>query len=344
VFFLFSVLLLVFSYSTSEPFVKGTSYIPAAPEGTTFGYINIDYEYRITTLNLNASWRFDWGDGTITPWFRLGKGQTAIIQTHRWTSPGIYPVRVEFKDEQVLDGLWSDPMAVTIVPYTTADIPTKPIFVCGTIQGFIRSLYYYTVSIRDNQTNQLSYTIDWWTSNPSAWIPLPSPQTTFVVSHIWNTSGEYLLKVKVRNQYNLESPWSDPLYVKIQNTTNDTGKTLDLIVLNGVDDYIMFLSLHNGTFYNSSSQMSSDTYWTGGDAYLIDDDNDGVWDYQYAPITGEITSIFQQPPTKQNLVFGMPWTMLLLIIGGIIVGIICVIVALIKTGFIYIVEEKVVEK
>jgi PKD domain len=337
---------IIFLLSSGAPVivVKGTSYIPAPPEGVKFGFVNIDYEYCIMTLNPNATWRFDWGDGTITPWLHLEEGQTSINQTHCWNTSGNYQVRVQFKNAQIPTGVWSIPSTVSISEFSGADFPNPPILLSGTIQGFIGNFYYYTVITNDTQMNQVSYSFDWGNGVPSEWTSFISSTTESVFSHTWDAPGEYVIKVKARNQYNLESTWCDPLRITMKNITDIDGRTIDLIVLHGIDHHIMFTSENNGTFYNSSSGSSSAILLSGGGEYLIDDDNDGQWDYLYVPALGKIQEVVpKQIPLQKNFFSEVPW-MFLLIIGSIILGIIGVILVLIKKGFIYIAEETISEK
>jgi hypothetical protein len=323
--------------------VKGAFYIPAPPEGDVSGFVNVVYEYRIMTLNQNATWRFDWGDGTLTPWLQLLKGQTSINQTHHWNSPGTYHVRVQFKNQQIPDGVWSSPLNVTISAFSNADFPMPPFIVCGTIQGFTRITYWYTFTTGDPQINQISYLFDWGNGTPSEWSSFILSTSVFVIPHTWALDGDYFIKVKARNQYFLESPWSDPIHITIKNNTDNTGRTIDLVVINGDEDHIMFTSNRSGTFYNSSSGASSVILWTDTGEYLIDDDCDGQWDYLYSAEKGQILQEPDQTFIQKDFFSGIPW-MLLLIIGGVIIGIICVVVVLIKTGYIYISEENIVEK
>jgi hypothetical protein len=336
---------LVFLLSSSTPtiLVKGTSYIPAPPEGVSFGFVNTDYEYRVVTMNYNATWRFDWGDGTITPWLKLIEGQTAITQTHRWATQGTYFVRVQFRNEQILSGVWSTPLEVSISVYSTADFPPPPRVICGTIQGFSSHLYYYTVCANTTATNQISYSFDWGNGYTSEWTSLVPSATVFVVPSIWGTPGEFYIKVKARNQYNLESPWSSPIRISMKNATDVNETTIDLIVLNGIEHHIMFFSQDNGIFYNSSSHFSSDILSRGNGEYLIDDDSDGKWEYLYAPAIGEIQQYPDQVSAQKDFFSQIPW-MLLLIIVSIIISVICIIFVLIRTGYIYITEEPVLKE
>jgi hypothetical protein len=62
--------------------------------------------------------RFDWGDGTISPW----SGFTVITNivdypemTHTWSNTGTYGVRAQAKDDKGATSNWSDPHIITII-------------------------------------------------------------------------------------------------------------------------------------------------------------------------------------------------------------------------------------
>ena len=321
---------------------ESISYIPAPPDGPTIGYVNIAYEYRIGTLNHNSTWRFDWGDGTTTDWLQLATRQTAVSQTHHWETVGTYQVRVQFRSEQITQGVWSTPLTVIISPYTTIDFPHTPLVISGTIQGVKGCEYTYMMSTTDPHEDLVCFRVDWGNGLPSEWTSFVPSGTPVIQFHTWETPGEYSIKIQARNQYNLESPWSDPVLVTIQNTTENQGDFVNLVVLNDIEHHIFFTSNHNGTFFNSTSGASSALLWAGGGEYFLDSDSDGRWDYLYGPAIGEIKQIPEQIVPQNNFFSEFGWA--LLIIGGIIIGIISVILVLIKTGYIYLYEVTVAEK
>jgi hypothetical protein len=321
--------------------VQGASYIPAPPQGTSFGFVNIDYEYHIVTMNYNASWRFDWDDGTITPWLQLKKGESIMSQTHHWSTQGTYFVRVQFRNEQILTGVWSTPLEVSISIYSDEDYPAPPELMCGTIQGYSGDRYYYGFLPSESTTNQVCYSIDWGNGYTSEWTSYVSSETPFVVPRIWEKPGEFLIKAKLRNQYNLESSWSTPRLIIMKNVTDANASVIDLVVLNGIEDHITYFSKETGIFYNASSKSSSDIQLNGNGEYLLDDDTDGRYEHLYIPAMGQIQPYQDQIPIEKNFFSELP-VMLILIIVSIILAVVGVVYVLFRMGFIYITEEPVV--
>jgi hypothetical protein len=326
--------------------VQAGNYIPSTPTGTTFGYVNIEYEYTLISLNKEAYWRFDWGDGTTTDWLQLAESETSITQSHSWGSAENYQVRIQFKNEVYKDGVYSNPLIVTI--YSSHDnLPYEPYLVSGTIQGFLGETYVYAMSTTDPNNYQVRYRCDWGDGNLSDWTSLFSLENHGSIAYAWQNYGEYSIRIQAQNQYGLESTWSDPVHVTMNNVSYyGASNTIYLLVLNGYSHHIVFTSDEEGTFYNSSSGTSSELQGIGGGDYFIDEDSDGTWEYVYTPMTGSIEP-YNEPVIPQNqevfFLFTGIWLFLLIIVC-IVVCIISVITILIKTGYIYIYDEVVVEK
>jgi len=344
---LFMISLIVLTVISIAPIVfsKTPMYIPTTPSGTTFGFVDIEYEYEIVTMNHDSFWMFDWGDGTTTTWLQLESNQTAIVQTHHWSTPGTYQLRMKFKSEQVPEGVWSNSLALDITTYASNDFPNKPILRTGKIQGIIGNEYTYSALTTDPNEYQVSYRFDYGNGNLSEWTPYVPSETSSYRSFIWKTPGEYSLRAQARNQYGLESVWSYPVRVNMKNTSEDNGTSVDIVFLNDIYYQIIYSSSYNGTFYNPSSGGSNDIKWNGGGVFLIDDDSDGRWEYLYVPTIGEIQPYQEHVIPQKNIFSDVPW-FLLLIIVSIILGVVGVVLVLIKKGYIYMYEEEevVVEK
>lgn len=342
---LYTILMIFFTLLSVLPvnLVKGTSYVPTAPTGSALGFVNIDYDYVIVTMNRDSSWMFDWDDGTTTTWLKLADGQTSITQSHHWDTAGTYQVRTKFKSSMLPDAVSSNPLTVTISTYTNDDLPSVPVLFSGKIQGIVESEYTYSTSANDPHGFKVCYRFDWGDGILSEWTSLVPSGTSSIATYMWQKSGEYSVKIQAKNQYGLESLWSDLIQVTIHNASEDDGVSIDLIVLNGVSHHIVYSSVHTGTFYNTSSGTSSLIQWNGGGEYLLDDDSDGRWEYLYTPATGSIVPIADQVVLQKNIFSGLPWLLIFIIIG-IISIIITTILVLIKTGYIYMYEEVVVEK
>lgn len=316
-------------------------YIPSVPSGTTFGYVGIEYDYTIVTMNPDSYWMFDWGDGTNTSWLKLDEGENTITQTHRWSSPGLYQLHVKFRSETFPYGIWSDALIIDIADFSSQDFPDKPILRTGKIQGISGYQYTYSALATDPHGSQVSYRFDYNNEIVSDWTPFVPSGTVSYLPFVWEKPGEYSIRVQARNEFGLESLWSDSVHIAMKNASEDNGASVDLLVLNGITYHIIFTSNVSGTFYNSSAGVSSDVRWTSGGMFLIDDDSDGRWEYLYAPAIGEIQSYYESSVIETDFLSSLPLFLIFIIITiiAIVVG---VIIILVRTGYIYLYEEEVV--
>lgn len=90
--------------------------------------------------------------------------------------------------------------------------PTVP-KINGPDKGEKNNVYNYSISSIDVQGYDIYYILDWdYESEEETIGPFPSGEEQ-TVTHIWNESGSYVVKVKARNEINAESDWSNPLVV-----------------------------------------------------------------------------------------------------------------------------------
>ncbi|HUT00585.1 MAG TPA: hypothetical protein VMY59_09740 [Candidatus Thermoplasmatota archaeon] len=323
-------------------FSKTPMYIPSIPNGTTFGYVGIDYDYVIVTMNPDSSWMFDWGDGTLSSWLQLEDNQTSISQIHHWNLSGTYQVHVKYKSDTVPYGIWSEAMIVDINEYSSQNFPNTPFLNTGKIKGIVGNEYTYSALTTDPQNFPVCYRFSFGSYAISEWTAyVPSDSSAYFL-FTWEKPGSYILRTQARNQYGLESEWSAPVQVIMQNTSeNNTEASMDLVVLNDIPYQIIYTSLYNGTLFNPSTGASNDIHWNGGGVFLIDDDSDGRSEYLYVPAIGQIQPHTEQILPQSDIFAEIPWVLILIILS-IVFGVIGVVIVLIKTGYIYLYEEEVV--
>jgi hypothetical protein len=337
----FIIFLLCFSGAVPST-VKGNAYTPAPPQGPHNGFVDIEYQYEIITMDADASWMFDWGDGTTSAWLHLLNATTSILQTHHWTSGGKYSVRVLFRSTTYPAGLWSEPFVVSISPLTKADFPSEPVLVSGCIEGVNGSSYTYAIKATDPHGYRVQYRCEWGDENFSAWATLVSSGSLSTFTHRWDAAGNVSMRFQSLNEYGLHSPWSAPVPVVIRAASKTNQSIKNLILINGIADFLTYRPNHTGVFMNTTSGVSTRTALHGEGTYYLDDDNDGLWDYSYNPEQGLIEPLAAPEYTTKNTQFEVPW-LLIYVILGIVVGVIAIVVILVKTGYLYVYEE-VVEK
>jgi Peptidase family C25/PKD domain len=92
--------------------------------------------------------------------------------------------------------------------------PEKPT-ITGQSSGKTGVEYTYNASTTDPNGDQIYYLFDWGDGSNSEWIgPIDSGETANA-PHIWEEKGNYEIKVKAKDEYGLESEWSDPLPINM---------------------------------------------------------------------------------------------------------------------------------
>ena len=112
--------LLIFIWFFNINSVSAIYYTPASPTGSTLGFINTEYEYVMDTNKEDSSWKFDWGDGNYSDWGEAGESGNLVSQSHSWSQPGVYNVRIKYRNRDMEESSWSPSLSVDIaVPLDT---------------------------------------------------------------------------------------------------------------------------------------------------------------------------------------------------------------------------------
>jgi hypothetical protein len=95
-----------------------------------------------------------------------------------------------------------------------SDKPNKPEKIYGPTSGEIGKEYTYTTSTTDPDGDLIKYCFD-WDDNTVTWTERLHSGENASLNHTWEKPGNYEIKVKTRDEYGLDSEWSDPLLVNI---------------------------------------------------------------------------------------------------------------------------------
>lgn len=104
--------------------------------------------------------------------------------------------------------------AISVVGYscqTQQQPPNKPNTPTGTTSGQINTVYTYTTSTTDPDGDQVYYRWDWGDGTQSEWLGPFSSGVEASANKSWSQKGDYTIKVKAKDTFDAESPWSDPL-------------------------------------------------------------------------------------------------------------------------------------
>jgi hypothetical protein len=129
--------------------------------------------------------------------------------------------------------------------------PDMPM-ITGPISGNTGISYEYNFTASDPDDDNISYTIDWGDGTTSNWIgPYPS-DVQVSLSHSWNNSGTFLVRVKAKDIHEIESNWSVPLAIVIYDLsltiTGGLGIKLQITNegINNVTNVDWMISVHGG--------------------------------------------------------------------------------------------------
>jgi PKD domain-containing protein len=92
-------------------------------------------------------------------------------------------------------------------------IPEKPE---GPSKGQYGKEYTYSSITTDQEQNNLYYQWNWGDGTTSDWIGPYNNDKCCEATHIWNIKGSYLIKVKAKDEWGIETDWSEPLTTKME--------------------------------------------------------------------------------------------------------------------------------
>lgn len=191
--------------------------------GPNQGYRFTYYTYYVSANdpeNDDIYYELDWGNNLwVGPYGPYPSGANVTVG-HTWGTPGEYTIRTRAKDIYGELGACSPNLTVTIpnrAPNTTS--------ISG--ENFVCPAQNYTCACitTDPDGDGLCYEFDWNDSTPHTMTGLCSQNTTVYASHVWNSDGNYSIRVRARDLYpGGESQWSQPLNVTVDTPPNTPSR------------------------------------------------------------------------------------------------------------------------
>ncbi len=194
---------------------------PITPSGTEYGEIGQTYTYRSRCTHpddLDVQYRWSFGDGTTTEWSDFVAPDTLVSMAHSWDHEGYYGVRVQARDTDGYEGLWSDSLLVTI-SYPN-DAPLKPAVPTGPTQVETGEQATFSFQTQDPDGDEIQYRMSWGDGTYSDWTEWVASGTEEQLSYSWNTAGTYSIRIQAQDHYEDKSGWSDQLRVTVFDETN----------------------------------------------------------------------------------------------------------------------------
>jgi hypothetical protein len=210
--------------------------IPVGPN-TCDEYSTHDYSCQATDIDGDQLYyKWDFGDGTVSNWIGPFNSGETCTQSHQWIDAGKYQVKVMVRDENCGKSQWSDPLEIQVID-SDNNRPNKPLTPSGPTNGKPGEEYIYTTNTTDPDGDQLYYLWDWGDGTDSGWIGSYDSGEECSISNIWNSKGNYEIKVKAKDIDDVESEWSDPLSVSMPR-----NKVINRLIQNFLEQYT-YLSL-----------------------------------------------------------------------------------------------------
>ncbi len=174
--------------------------------GTAHGYSTNVTDPNAGPVNV----RFTWDDGNTSNWTTTtySFGETAV-DSHNWSSSGIFHVRAQARDAKGRTSPQSDSFEVTVSspgdePPLTPDAPLGP------DSGVANVSYTFRTSTTDADNDSLAFRFDWGAGDTSAWLGPVMTGETLSVAHSWSATGTYGIRVQAQdvNGFGMTSGWS----------------------------------------------------------------------------------------------------------------------------------------
>ena len=150
----------------------------------------------------------NWGDGKQERTEKAYPNKETVTLSHNWSvkDKEDFNIKVKSIDVYGLESNWSDSFKVTIIN----NKPNKPSKVQGNLKGVPEIEYEFSSKAIDPDGHQLYYLFDWGDGTVSNWLGPYGSGETINATHTWNTTGQFKIKVKVKDEHEAESEWSDP--------------------------------------------------------------------------------------------------------------------------------------
>jgi eukaryotic-like serine/threonine-protein kinase len=142
----------------------------------------------------------------------------------------------------------------------TDEPPVTPVQPSGTTSGDINVQYTYTTSTTDSENDPIYYQWQFGTTT-TTWIG-PFSSGTLVEQHFAFTNpGTYDIRVKAKDQYNQESPWSTPLSIAISEApSNLVITTPSSVIENG--SFVVTVTTGTTPLNHTTISFLTGTYFT----------------------------------------------------------------------------------
>jgi len=175
------------------------NWIPYADTGGPYG----TYIGQEVVFNANKSVGYE-GEIIDYSWdFGDGEQGSGLITSHIYNETGVFTLTINVTDDK--NNKASATSKVWVQETNSGpDIPS----INGSSSGVSWKKYEYKIYSEDPDGNDLLYYINWGDGKKEEWIGPFASGEEITVSHIWVNTGNFNVKVKVKDPFNVESDWA----------------------------------------------------------------------------------------------------------------------------------------
>ncbi|KYK32073.1 MAG: hypothetical protein AYK22_00500 [Thermoplasmatales archaeon SG8-52-3] len=179
-----------------RPIITGPKYGDPQEE-LTYTFVSSDYEGE------DIKYYVDWGDGTTTETDYV-PSNTEVELSHSFPSNNDYYMRARAIDIKNKIGEWEE------YHIRIGDKPPNNLKIYGAVQGVPGVKYQYAFVAYDPEDDNLTYDIDWGDGDIETDIgPILSGEI-LVKKHSWNRTRNYVIKVRVKDEFDYYTPgWTE---------------------------------------------------------------------------------------------------------------------------------------
>ena len=175
---------------------------PERPIGPTLAEVGTLYSYSSSATDLDndsVRLRFDWGDGSLSPWSDFVASGVSVSQSHAWTNVSNYQVRVIVQDTDGSNSTWSETLTVMISQNEIEGLPPVGSFHVPENTSVNHSIVFDASGSYDPDGLILSYVWDFGDGITG---------TGAVLVHTYETAGEYMVTLTVTDNAGMNQSFS----------------------------------------------------------------------------------------------------------------------------------------
>lgn len=244
-------------------------------------YVIVNY-----IVNFDGSASYD-SDGTITNYkWDFGDGEISkeVSPKHIYSTVDNYRVILTVTDNE---GKTDIDITYAYIMETQNYPPTKPV-IDGPLKGSANTLYNYTLFSTDIENNTIQYVFDWGDDTDITSSHFLENGTLYTANHSWKFPGIYILNAYTIDENNIVSE------------VKELNVLINSIYLKNIGYMTDFTNDGYYDLFNSNITGEETPVDIVDNLYLIDENNDGSYDYEYNIIIDTLNEYSTVEPENEK--------------------------------------------